>query len=130
MIEKHPKCFSKENGEYGYNKLMAEQLLFRKWKEDDFYERLLKFSLSGDCMVFIVKGDDAIARLNDLVGHREPRQAEKDTIRHRFGRSVKRNVIHSTATEETFWREVSLFFTRSELNRLLTDLEPRAMPKN
>ena len=34
MTEKHPKCFSKENGEYGYNKLMAEQLLFRKWKEE------------------------------------------------------------------------------------------------
>jgi nucleoside-diphosphate-sugar epimerase len=35
MTEEHPKCFSKENGEYGYNKLMAEQLLFRKWKEEN-----------------------------------------------------------------------------------------------
>jgi nucleoside-diphosphate-sugar epimerase len=35
MTEKHPKCFSKENKEYGYNKLMAEQLLFRKWKEEN-----------------------------------------------------------------------------------------------
>lgn len=92
---------------------------------ENFYEELLKFSLSGDCIVFIAKGDDAVTRLNNLVGHREPIRAEKDTIRHRFGRSVLENVIHSTATEETFWKEVSLFFTNAELNRLLTDLESK-----
>ena len=95
---------------------------------EDFYEELLKFSLSDYCMAFVVKGDDAIARLNDLVGHYEPTQEERDTIRYRFGRSVMENVIHSSATEELFWREVLLFFTRSELNRLLTDLEPRIIP--
>ena len=92
---------------------------------EDFYEGLLKFLLSGDSIVFIVKGKDAIIRLNDLVGHREPTRAEKYTIRHRFGRSVMDNVIHSTATEETFWREVSLFFTQSELDRLRIDLKPK-----
>ncbi len=97
--------------------------------KENFYKELSKFSLSDDCMVFIVKGDDAITRLSDLVGHYEPMRAGKDTIRHRFGRSAMENVIHSSATEETFWKEVSLFFTRSELNRLLTDLKPRVMPQ-
>ncbi|KPJ55564.1 hypothetical protein AMJ49_06835 [Parcubacteria bacterium DG_74_2] len=92
---------------------------------EDFYEELLRFSLSGDSMVFIVKGDDAIGRLSDLVGYYEPTQAEEDTIRHRFGKSVMENVIHSTATEEMFWKEVSLFFTQTELNQLLTDLKLR-----
>ena len=92
---------------------------------EDFYEELLKFSLSGDCIIFIVKCDDAIAILNNLVGHYEPTRAEKDTIRYRFGKSVMENVIHSTATEEMFWQEISLFFARIELNRLLTDLKPR-----
>lgn len=98
--------------------------------KEDFYEELLKFSLSGDCIVFIVKGNNAIARLSDLVGHYDPVQAEKHTIRHRFGRSVMENVTHSAETKEAFWKEVSLFFTRSELNRLLTDLGSRVMPQN
>lgn len=80
--------------------------------KEDFYEEFLKFSLSGDCIVFIVRGDNAIDILNDLVGHYNPEKAEKHTIRHRFGKSLMENVIHSTGTEETFWKEVSLFFEK------------------
>ncbi len=89
--------------------------------KEDFYEDLLKFSLSGDCLVFIVKGENSISRLNNLVGHYEPETAEEDTIRHRFGRSAMENAIHSTGDEETFRREALLFFTPSELDKLLTD---------
>ncbi len=87
---------------------------------ESYYEEFLEFSLSGDCIVFIVKGDDAIARLNDLVGHYEPMRAEKSTIRHQFGRSAMENVIHG-AGEEMFRKEASLFFTQSELNWLLSN---------
>jgi nucleoside-diphosphate kinase len=86
---------------------------------EDFYEEFLKFSLSGDCLVFIVKGADAIKRFKGLVGHYDPALAEKHTIRHRFGKTVRENVIHGADTEEQFWKEASLFFTRAELNRLL-----------
>lgn len=30
MTEKHPKCFSRENGSYGYKKLMAEEFLLKQ----------------------------------------------------------------------------------------------------
>lgn len=89
--------------------------------KEDFYEAFLKFCLSGDYLAFIAKGDDVIVKLNDLVGHWDPERAEKHTIRHRFGTSVMENVIHSTLNEEIFWKEVSLFFSRSELKRLLTN---------
>jgi nucleoside-diphosphate kinase len=97
---------------------------------ENFYKELLEFSLSGDCMIFLVKGDNAINLLNNLVGYHEPMLAGKGTIRHRFGKSVKENVIHSTATEKTFWKEVLLFFTQSELDRLLPDLKPKVIPQN
>jgi len=97
---------------------------------EDFYEEFLKFSLSGDCMVFIVKGDNAIARLSDLVGHWDPVRAEKHTIRHQYGISAMENIIHSSSTEEMFWKEVSLFFTCSELKRLLVGLKPDMTPKS
>lgn len=87
--------------------------------KEDFYEELLKFSTSGDCIVFIVKGDNAINKLSNLVGHWDRRQAEKHTIRHRYGTSPMENIIHSSATQGDFWKEVLLFFTKAELNRLL-----------
>ena len=91
---------------------------------EDFYEEFLKFSLSGDCVVFIVKGNNAIVRLNDLIGHWDPKQTEKHTIRHQYGTSAMENVIHGSATEEKFWKETSLFFVYSELKRLLVGLKP------
>ena len=87
--------------------------------KEDFYNDLLEFSLSGDCIVFIAKGDDAITKLNDLVGHYDPARAEKGTIRHRFGTSLMENVIHSTSTEETFWKEVFLFYPISLIAKLV-----------
>jgi len=84
-----------------------------------FYEDLLEFSMSGDSLVFIARGEDAISRLTDLVGHYEPDLAGKETIRRRFGKSAMENVIHSTANEETFWAESLLFFSRPELDGLI-----------
>ena len=79
-----------------------------------FYEKMVEFSLSGDCLVFIVRGKDAINRLNSLVGYHEPSQAGKDTIRYRFGTSSMENIIHSAQDEERFRKEASLFFSEAE----------------
>lgn len=77
-------------------------IIWEPCQKEDFYNDLLKFSLSGDCLVFIVRGEDAINRFTDLVGHYEPTRARKDTIRHRFGISAMENVIHGTNNEKTF----------------------------
>jgi len=79
-------------------------------KSGDFYQEMSKFLLSGRCEVFIVKGDDAINRLNDLVGYRDPLFAKEGTIRHCFGETIRRNIIHSVSSDLAFWEEVSLFF--------------------
>lgn len=93
---------------------------------EDFYEELLNFSTSGDCVVYIVREDNAIDRLSDLVGHYEPTQAKKETIRHQFGISAMENIIHSTSNEKNFWEEARLFFAQSELNNLLADINAKS----
>lgn len=77
---------------------------------EPFYQEMLEFSLSGDSIVFIVEGDNAIDRLSDLVGHYDPKIAKKGTIRGRFATSLTENIIHSTLNVEAFWEEVALFF--------------------
>jgi len=78
--------------------------------EEDFYEEMLEFSLSGDSIVFIVEGEDAIARLNNLVGHYDPAIAKEGTIRKRFATSLMENLIHSSSNEKAFWEETILSF--------------------
>lgn len=78
--------------------------------KEDFYEEMLEFSLSGDSTVFIVEGEDAIVRLNNLVGHYDPAIAKEGTIRKRFATSLMENLVHSSINEEVFWEETTLFF--------------------
>ena len=75
-----------------------------------FYHDLVEFFLSGDCLVFLAEGDNAIERLNELVGYYEPEEAEEGTIRHRFGTSAIENIIHRTSDKGTFEKETARFF--------------------
>lgn len=93
--------------------LRQEQIdiIYSYCKLSDFYQAMSAFLLSGECEVFIVKGDDAVNRLNNLVGYRDPLFADEGTIRRCFGETTRRNIIHSSNNKMTFWKEVVLFFT-------------------
>lgn len=75
-----------------------------------YWEEMLEFSRSEDSIVFIVKGDNATARLKDLVGHYDPQIAKEGTIRRRFGTSKMEDIIHSADDEAAFWEQTELFF--------------------
>lgn len=87
--------------------------------KEGFWLGLLGSFLVGDSIVFIVRGSNAIENLNYLVGFCEPDKAEKHTIRYRFGKDIRYNIIHSTANESTFWKEALHFFSKKELNLIL-----------
>ena len=80
-------------------------------RNEYFYKDMVRFLTSGKCIVFLVEGEDAINRLNVLVGHYDPLKAGKGTIRGPFGCSAMENVIHSSLNEEAFQREANLFFS-------------------
>lgn len=75
-----------------------------------FYEDMVRFFLSGDCIVFIVQGEGAINKLSNLVGHYDPLRAEKGTIRRLFGTSAMENIMHSSCDAEAYKKEKVLFF--------------------
>ena len=75
-----------------------------------FYEKMVEFSTSSDCIVFIAQGENAIPRLTALVGHHDPAKARKGTIRQLFGTSLMENIIHSSSNTETYKTEASMFF--------------------
>jgi len=94
-------------------------IIWSSCKKESFYPDLIKFFTSGDSMVLLIKGENAIERLTDFVGHWDPTKAKPYTIRHRYGISPMENVIHSSATKEAFWKEAQLFFSKAELKQFL-----------
>ena len=84
---------------------------------EDFYEEMVRFSTSGDSIVFIVEGEGAIDRLTKLVGHYDPMKAEKGTIRQLLGASAMENIIHSTSDAKTHEREMAIFFSKQDDSR-------------
>jgi len=85
-------------------------IIWPSCKEMKFYEDMVYFSVSGDCVAFIVEGEDAINRLSDLAGHYDPTIAEEGTIRRLFGTSAMENIIHSASDTEAYKKEKSRFF--------------------
>ena len=81
-----------------------------------FYEEMVKFSTSDDCIVFIVQGENAISRLTALVGHYDPAKAREGTIRRLLGTSLMENIIHSSSDTETYKKEASMFFDSSTVS--------------
>ncbi len=82
--------------------------LYKDWVLMDFFPSLLKYMISAEVEVFIVEGDDAITRLQSIVGGHGSSLNSNLTIRGKFATSLRENVIHSTTNQETFIREAKL----------------------
>lgn len=95
-------------------------VLYARNIDKDFYLEMSLFLCSDDVYVYVVKGDDAINRLNEIVGDTDPQNAKNGTIRNKYGQSVRRNITHSSMNEESFWKELNVFFSKEEICSILT----------
>jgi len=93
-------------------------ILYDRCRQKDFFKEMSAFLTSGDVLIFIVEGEDAINLLNETVGDTDPHKATKNTIRGRFGESIMKNICHSSMDYESFKKEVKIFFTEKELKHL------------
>lgn len=75
-----------------------------------FFERLVDHVLSGEVLVMLVEGENAVSRMRELIGATDPAKAAKGTIRGDFASSVTENIIHAADSPENARREASLFF--------------------
>jgi nucleoside-diphosphate kinase len=80
-----------------------------------FFEELVQFMSSGPILVMCLEGEDAIAQNRKLMGATNPHEAQKGTIRERFGTSVGNNAVHGSDSLETAKEEVAFFFNEHEL---------------
>ncbi|BFT95192.1 MAG: nucleoside-diphosphate kinase [Minisyncoccus archaeiphilus] len=95
------------------------EIIWPACKFESYYREMIDFSISEDSIVFIVKGEYAIERLNELVGHYNPEMAKIGTIRKKFGISCMRNIIHSVDSEEIFKKHAALFFGKDFVEKCM-----------
>ena len=84
-------------------------------EEKPFFDSFVRFMSSGPVIVFILEGENAIARYRALMGPTNPERAAPETIRARFGTSIEQNAVHGSDSLTTATAELAFFFEPREI---------------
>jgi nucleoside-diphosphate kinase len=84
-------------------------------RERSFYKSLCAFMSQGPCIPMVLEGEDAIARLRELMGATDPLKAAPGTIRKDFAASVEANAVHGSDSRESAAVEIPYFFSALEI---------------
>ena len=81
-----------------------------------FFNDLTLFMSSGPIVAMVLKGENAIKKVREIMGATDPKAAEKGTIRREFGGGIEENVVHGSDSIESAQFEVPYFFETLGLN--------------
>jgi nucleoside-diphosphate kinase len=80
-----------------------------------FFESLTKFMSTGRALVMVLEGENAIARLREVMGATNPADAAPGTIRKLYASNIERNAVHGSDAPETAAFEIGYFFPGVDL---------------
>lgn len=83
-------------------------------RERPFFGSLVEFMTSGPCMPILLRRDDAVPYLREVIGATDPAEAEEGTVRALYAESKERNAIHASDSAENAALEISFFFAGTE----------------
>ena len=75
-----------------------------------FYNDLCTHLSSGPIVVMILEKDNAVLDNRKLMGATNPKDAEEETIRKKFGISIDKNSVHGSDSVENGKIEIDFFF--------------------
>lgn len=84
-------------------------------RERPFFRPLVAFMTSGPCLPLALERDDAVAKLREVIGATDPKEAAPGTVRAQYAESKERNAIHASDSPENAAREVGFFFADLDL---------------
>ncbi len=84
--------------------------IYKEHVDKNFFQSFCNFMISGECLAVVVKGNNAIKTLKELVGATDPRKAKPGTLRNKFGTDIRRNAIHSSDDKKHFEQELKILF--------------------
>jgi len=80
-----------------------------------FYPSLEAFMQSRPVFMVALRGENAVARVRELLGPTDSKKAAKGTIRGDFGTDMTINVVHASDSVENAKIELARFFKPDEL---------------
>ena len=83
--------------------------------ERPFYGELCEFMASAPIVAQVLEGENAIAKNREVMGATNPADAEPNTIRGEFAKSIDANTVHGSDAPETAAEEIKFFFSDDEI---------------
>lgn len=79
-----------------------------------FYDGLVEFMSSGQCMPIALEKQSAVSDFRTLIGATDPREAAEGTIRRLFADNKGENIVHGSDSPENGRIEVAFFFSERD----------------
>ena len=80
-----------------------------------FYGELVEFMSRGPIVAAILEKDNAVADFRAQIGATNPANAEPETIRAKFAKSIGENAVHGSDSDENAAIEGAFFFSQFEV---------------
>ncbi len=84
-------------------------------KERPFYDSLTDFMSEGPIVVIVVSGENAIAKVRQIMGATNPKEAAPGTIRADFASDIEHNIVHGSDSPQSAAYEIPFFFSSLEI---------------
>lgn len=80
-----------------------------------FYESLTTFMSEGPIVVMVIKGENAINKVREIMGATNPKDTAPGTIRSDFASDIEHNIVHGSDSKESASYEIPFFFSSLEI---------------
>jgi len=91
---------------------------YKEHEGKPFYASLVTYITSGPVYVMVLHVKDAVAKVREVIGATDPKKANPNTIRGKYGQEMSRNAIHGSDSDASAEREISLLFSKDELSKV------------
>lgn len=108
------------------NRELAEEH-YKELKGEKFFDDLIQYIMGAyhtrRVLAMVYHGENAIKRVRHITGDTNPEKANPISLRGKYGRittsGVFENVVHASSNREDAKREIQLWFTPSELSKVI-----------
>ena len=91
--------------------LLTEEIasdFYKEHAQKPFFNELVEFIISGEVVVQILEGEDAIKSYRSIMGSTNPEEAQEGTLRKLFAESLSKNAVHGSDSPESAAREIDI----------------------
>ena len=86
------------------------ELFYKIHETKPFYNELCEYLSSSPIVVMILEKENAVYENRKIMGSTDPKKADKNTIRGKFGISIDKNSVHGSDSKENAKIEIDFFF--------------------